>query len=364
MTYTVKSGDTLFLIARRFGTTVEKLAQLNNINNPEEIFVGQVLTIPDNGVGEISSTAAENQKTRRVKGLLYTLSTNKSLYRQGEDIRITLVKTNVSSSDIKLRYRTSQRYDFVVRRSLDQREVWRWSRGRTFAHETSNIVLSPGSRQTFRVFWDQRDNRGEQVMPGTYTVEGFNVADGLWEEGIPITFRISAVIESTPTPAPCTGENLLFNPGFEDWPSRASLPTGWTGNNLFRATLSHTGNYAAELGAIHNESAVLSQRVNIEPGRIYELNWWARENLQPGGVARFILFVEIFYFSSTGSFVGRTEPRYSQQDIPNNTYQKYSLYTGRVPSGARIAEVRFTFEPSGGNNNTVKIDDVELRCLL
>jgi len=363
-TYTVQTGDTLFLIARRFGTTVEKLAQLNNIKNPEEIFVGQVLAIPDSVVGEISGAAAGNQKTRRVKGLLYTMSTNKLQYRQGENITINLVKTNVSNSDINLRYRTSQRYDFVIKRGLDQREIWRWSRGQSFAQGTSNVVLSPGSRQVFRVSWDQRNNRGEQVKPGTYTIEGFNVAEGLREERISTTIIIRAAVEPGPATAPHIGKNLLINPGFEDWPSRASLPAGWTGNNLFRATLSRTGNYAAELGAIHNERAVLSQRVNIEPGRIYELSWWARENLQPGGAARFVLFVEIFYYNRTGGFVGRTEPRYSQQDIPDNAYQKYSLFTGRVPSGARIAEVRFTFEPSGGNNNTVKIDDVELRSLL
>lgn len=45
-TYTVQTGDTLFLIAQRFGTTVEALIQVNNITNPDVIFVGQILTIP------------------------------------------------------------------------------------------------------------------------------------------------------------------------------------------------------------------------------------------------------------------------------------------------------------------------------
>lgn len=44
-TYTVQSGDTLSKIAARFGTTVEQLVRLNNIRNPNLIYPGEVLTI-------------------------------------------------------------------------------------------------------------------------------------------------------------------------------------------------------------------------------------------------------------------------------------------------------------------------------
>ncbi len=43
--YTVRLGDTLFSIARRFGTTVAKLAAANGITNPNRIWAGQVLVI-------------------------------------------------------------------------------------------------------------------------------------------------------------------------------------------------------------------------------------------------------------------------------------------------------------------------------
>lgn len=44
--YTVQPGDTLSLIAQRFGVPVDLLAQANEITNPNLIQVGQVLTIP------------------------------------------------------------------------------------------------------------------------------------------------------------------------------------------------------------------------------------------------------------------------------------------------------------------------------
>lgn len=44
--YTVIRGDTLTKIARRFGTSVDILVQLNQIKNPNKIYIGQVLLIP------------------------------------------------------------------------------------------------------------------------------------------------------------------------------------------------------------------------------------------------------------------------------------------------------------------------------
>jgi len=44
--HTVKSGETLFAISIKYGTTVAKIVEANNIANPNLIDVGQVLIIP------------------------------------------------------------------------------------------------------------------------------------------------------------------------------------------------------------------------------------------------------------------------------------------------------------------------------
>lgn len=46
-TYTVKAGDTLWNIAKRYNTTVEKLMDLNNLST-DLIMIGQQLTVPNN----------------------------------------------------------------------------------------------------------------------------------------------------------------------------------------------------------------------------------------------------------------------------------------------------------------------------
>lgn len=44
--YTVRRGDTLWGLSRRYGTTVAELVRLNRIANPNLIYAGQVLRIP------------------------------------------------------------------------------------------------------------------------------------------------------------------------------------------------------------------------------------------------------------------------------------------------------------------------------
>ncbi len=45
-TYTVKSGDTLFNIAQRYGITVNALVAANSLANPDRLDIGQTLNIP------------------------------------------------------------------------------------------------------------------------------------------------------------------------------------------------------------------------------------------------------------------------------------------------------------------------------
>ena len=52
--YTIKDGDTLSRLAQKFGTTVSELAKANNITDPEKIYVGDNLRVPQKqGTGDL-----------------------------------------------------------------------------------------------------------------------------------------------------------------------------------------------------------------------------------------------------------------------------------------------------------------------
>lgn len=61
--YTVKRGDTLYRIANRYGITVNEIVELNNIKNPNLIYVGQILRIPLNN--SINQTQPVYYRVRR-----------------------------------------------------------------------------------------------------------------------------------------------------------------------------------------------------------------------------------------------------------------------------------------------------------
>lgn len=97
-TYVVKKGDTLSGIAARFGTTVAKLVQLNNIKNPNLIYPGQVLKLPGASAptpvyhivkkGETLSGIAAKNKTTVSKLVALNNIINPDLIFPGQKIRI------------------------------------------------------------------------------------------------------------------------------------------------------------------------------------------------------------------------------------------------------------------------------------
>ena len=75
-TYTVKKGDTLSEIAVRYGTTVSKLVELNNISDPDFIIIGQIIKLTG------TATAEPTNKTSKANIKIFGLQsdTDRSVY--------------------------------------------------------------------------------------------------------------------------------------------------------------------------------------------------------------------------------------------------------------------------------------------
>ena len=105
--YTVQSGDTLSAIARRYGTTVQEIVDINNIQNPDLIYPGEKLriltnsTIPGNeerGTGDIIYTVQRGNTLSQI-ARVYHVSVehivelndieNPNLIYPGQKLRIT-----------------------------------------------------------------------------------------------------------------------------------------------------------------------------------------------------------------------------------------------------------------------------------
>ncbi len=110
--YIVKRGDTLSKIAIQYGTTVEELASINQISNPNLIYVGQVIKVLENstipgkeerGLGSIVYTVKRGNTLSQIANAYgVTVShivqindiENPNLIFPGEKLRITESRSN------------------------------------------------------------------------------------------------------------------------------------------------------------------------------------------------------------------------------------------------------------------------------
>jgi hypothetical protein len=99
------------------------------------------------------------------------LTTEKSRYYQGEPIRMTVRMTNNSKTAINSYYRSSQKYDFIIK-DKNGKIIWQWSYGKMFLMALSQFMLEPGENISYSFMWDQKDNSKKVVPAGAYTILG------------------------------------------------------------------------------------------------------------------------------------------------------------------------------------------------
>lgn len=83
-TYTVQSGDTLALIAERFNVTIEDLAAKNGILDPNNIFAGQKLELPqpDERVTPAAPTGSDDE--------VYVVKAGDTLFAIAQELGVTV----------------------------------------------------------------------------------------------------------------------------------------------------------------------------------------------------------------------------------------------------------------------------------
>lgn len=86
--YTVAAGDTLFKIAQRFGVGQQAIVTANGIANPDLVYVGQTLTIPD-GSTTATTEPAPTAQPLPANGGRYTVRTGDTLSQIAQRYNVT-----------------------------------------------------------------------------------------------------------------------------------------------------------------------------------------------------------------------------------------------------------------------------------
>jgi LysM repeat protein len=104
-TYTVKTGDSLSVIAKSYNTIVESLKSINNLTT-DVVRVGQVLKVPVNGTSISSTTTSATSPTTVTPATTYVVQTGDSLSRIAAitGLTVTQLKTynNLQSDLIRI----------------------------------------------------------------------------------------------------------------------------------------------------------------------------------------------------------------------------------------------------------------------
>lgn len=81
--YTIKRGETLWDIAREYGTTVQEIANINNIQNPNLIFPGETIRI-------LTNSTVRGEETRGTGDIIYTVQRGNTLSGIAQAYNVTV----------------------------------------------------------------------------------------------------------------------------------------------------------------------------------------------------------------------------------------------------------------------------------
>ncbi len=93
-TYIMQPGDTLEAVARRYKVTLQELASLNGIVNPNRLVIGQVLAVPGPGNnhpgGTVAPTIIPTQPGGGASGSTHTVQAGENLFRISLRYNVTI----------------------------------------------------------------------------------------------------------------------------------------------------------------------------------------------------------------------------------------------------------------------------------
>ncbi len=119
-----------------------------------------------------------NDAYRKIpEDLEVTLSTDKTEYQFGDDVKMILTVRNINDEPVVLNFGNGQIYDFAVRESPGEDEIWRWSSCRAFTQAAWSIMLAPEEGITYSEVWNQLGKALSQVKPGLYQIEANQLSD-------------------------------------------------------------------------------------------------------------------------------------------------------------------------------------------
>lgn len=158
------------------------------------------------------------------------------------------------------------------------------------------------------------------------------------------------------------GENLLINPGFEDW--TGELPMGWdnkynTGEIVKEVTIKHSGNNSLRQKSQTGKNKI-QQEVAVEGGKKYRLSYWFLDN-DPKARSRYWFAL----VDEAGKTVNdlNSEIQQSAYSVDNSEWQQVEI---EITLPKNVVKIRYELrtyrggDEQGTDGGYIYYDDMEL----
>jgi hypothetical protein len=100
--------------------------------------------------------------------LLQGVKTSAESYGLGAPVEFTFAVRNTTDKPVTYTFSSSRQFDLWI--TLAGREIFNLSKNRVYLQMITTFTLQPDETKSFTAIWDQKDDSGKDVGPGTYTV--------------------------------------------------------------------------------------------------------------------------------------------------------------------------------------------------
>lgn len=164
-----------------------------------------------------------------------------------------------------------------------------------------------------------------------------------------------------PEPEPVPGNNLLTNPGFEEWGDE--FPIGWdnkynTGEIVKEASIKHGGEYSLRQTSASGTSKI-QQEAEVQGGKKYRLAYWFLDNDTKASSRYWFSLV-----NASGKTVNdlNDEIQQAEYSVDNPDWQQVNI---EITMPANVTKIRFEARTyrnmeSGESGGYIYYDDMEL----
>lgn len=245
--YTVVAGDTLWDIARKYNTTYQELARINNIPNPNLIYVGQKIKVGDDGGGTVTPDPIPPTKSYSVVISQFGLQSNtdRTVFATW-----TFDRNNVDNYSVMWYYDTGD-------------NVWFVGNDGTESHKQS-IYNAPSNAK--RVKFKCKPNSQTRTVNGTETVYW----NGTWSVEKVFSFADAPKPPDIPSTPTVTIDKYRLTASIDNYPGDSSVSID------FQIVENDSVLYSTGTSKVITSSA--SYGWSINPGNKYKVRCRASKN--------------------------------------------------------------------------------------